>query len=125
MQAPNPDGDEIGIPWDEWYSNFANAVKQPLIEALRKHGDAAGTNTVLVTVWSDGLLDVQTQRSDNTEFDAAVLEAYKSLVFTPVLQFPQGSKRVSVSFYTDHRHLEQGKIFDVDLHKITGDIERR
>lgn len=125
LEAPTADADEVGIRWDEWYSNFANAVKEPLIEALRKHGDAAGTNTVLVTVWSDGLLDVQTQRSDNAEFDGAVLEAYKSLVFTPVLQFPAGSKRVSVSFYSDHRHLEKGRIFDVDVHKITGDVERR
>ena len=81
------------LSWDEWYARIARTVKEPLVHAVNEHGDPAGSNTIRVTVWPDLRIEVALEHPSNPEFDAAVLQSYRSLMFNPALEFPRGSKR--------------------------------
>lgn len=121
--ALGPSRKDAILSWDEWYARIAATVGVPLVQAISKHGNPAGDDTVRITVWSDLRIEVQLEHGGNAQFDAAVLDAYRSLIFNPALEFPRGSKRKVVTYLSDHHHEVQGEVIDIDAHKLIGDEE--
>lgn len=111
------------ISWDEWYRNFTRIYEPRLLRAFKKFGNPGGDNTVSLTVWPNCTLKASINRGSNKNFDAATLEAYRSLNGDPMLQFPIGSKRSEVSFLIDNRHGSVGPVTGVESQPFTGDKE--
>jgi len=113
------------ISWDRWYAGIAKLSEPRLVDALEKHHNPSGSNSILITVWSNRRLTVSLVQGHNTEFDAAILEAYGSLDGKAQLAFPTGSCRQQVSFFIDNKHNIQGAVSSVDSQPFVGDKERQ
>jgi len=119
---PSAESDSV-LSWDEWYERISNLIRGPLVKSLARHGNPSGSDTVLITVWNNHMLYAQLIKSGNPQFDSAVLEAYASLNDNTSLEFPAGSCRNVVNFFTDHRHSTGGEPIGVTSQVIRGDRE--
>jgi hypothetical protein len=111
------------ISWDQWYAGINEQSKPLLVQALEKHGNPGGTNTISITIWSNRQLEVKVARVSNSDFDAATLEAFKSLAGSSTLEFPTGSRRGKVSFFIDNSRIGGEVVTAVNSQSIVGDEE--
>jgi hypothetical protein len=111
------------ISWDRWYAEVAKAYEPRLLRALRKRGNPSGSNTVSISVWPDLHLVVSLSHKSNPAFDAATLEAYKSLDGDSCLRYPQGSQRQKITFLIDNLHKSSRAISGVTSQTCRGDHE--
>lgn len=111
------------ILWDAWHKNFSNVAGAAVRGALNKVGSPKGTNTVTVTVWPNNHMQVSLSKPSNSKFDAAVLQAYRTLEGSKTLSYPAGSLRSSVSFSVDNKHLSEDLVSVVNSKTTSGDKE--
>jgi len=112
------------IKWDKWHEQFAQLAQQPILSEMQKGGNPAGNNTVRITVFANHRVEVNiNQAASSKAFDSAMLKAYQSLSGNPALQYPDGSRRSSVTFLVDNRHDSTDQITAVKSTTSVGDKE--
>jgi hypothetical protein len=119
-------GEVIGrtaIVWDAWHKQFAKIAGDALIKFVNKSNNPLGANTVSVTVTFDQHIKVSIAKPGNASFDAASVEAYRSLNGNAALAFPRGSVRSSVTFLVDNKHTKEGMATVVNSKTLSGDKE--
>lgn len=117
-------GVESILQWDEWHERFAGLARGPILRCAARLADAKGQNTVKVTVFRNHHLEAAIyKKSDNADFDMAILGAYQSLDGNQLLAFPEGSRRSSVSFLIDIKHEGKGVPSSVISDTLAGDRE--
>ncbi|MBX9719816.1 MAG: hypothetical protein K2X81_00335 [Candidatus Obscuribacterales bacterium] len=114
---------KTAVEWDAWHAHFAELARDPILKAVNKAGNAAGADTVEITVRRDHHVTVRLSQKANTAFDQAIVAAYQSLDGNPALEFPSGSRRSSVSFLIDNKHADSGTPSVVKSQTSVGDKE--
>jgi hypothetical protein len=66
------------ISWDRWYASVSKLCEPLLTDAVEKHGNPGGANSIQISIWRDHHIAVKLVKGLNSEFDAATLEAYRS-----------------------------------------------
>ncbi|HEY9677107.1 MAG TPA: hypothetical protein V6C76_03825 [Drouetiella sp.] len=120
--APATAVDE-SLLWDRWYANVNALVCQALQRTMPKHGNPAGTNRIKITVYADHRLEADIIVGSNTQFNQAVLEAYRSLNGNGELQFPAGTHRTINSYETAHIQEIPAVTAGFDSTLVRGDVE--
>jgi hypothetical protein len=92
------------VPWEKWHERFANLASDPILKNVSGSKVRSGFVTVQVTVWRDHRVEAKLTKSTNTDFDRAILAAYKSLNGNPGLAFPEHSRRDNITFLVDNEH---------------------
>ena len=111
------------IEWDKWHARFADLAKAPILKAVNQTGNVQGANTVEITVLPSRKLTVRLLKSNKTAFDQAIVQAYRSLDGNSELAYPGGSRRSSITFYIDNKHMESGAPTGVKSQTSVGDKE--
>lgn len=122
---PIPEDEESTvIEWNEWHANFAKLAQDPILKFVNKSGNPSGVNTVQITVSPHQKVVVSLfTKSDNNDFDQAILQAYNSLDGNPALKYPAGSRRPSITFLVDNKHTDSGVASGVTSETSLGDKE--
>jgi len=114
---------ESKVSWDKWYADVSRLCEPLLADAVEKHGNPAGANSVKISVWRNHHLTASLAKGKDTDFNAAILEAYASLDGSSALEFPAGSSRDKVTFFVDNRHDTADPVSGVSSRSIVGDEE--
>ena len=97
-----------------------------LRDAIRKHGNPSGRNSMKLTVWPNHHLKAELAEGaegTSSEFDKATIEAYNLLNGNAALEYPVGSKREMITFFIDNIRKGTGAISGVKSQTIFGDKE--
>lgn len=99
---------ELMLAWDDWHKRVAEAV---FIKVQTLAGTALMRSPPLMaqvgyTVSKDGRIgNVQMlQPSQNSFYDEIIMTAVRSMETSPLLQFPPGSKRMTVQKFSTFQH---------------------
>jgi hypothetical protein len=123
---PNdPDGQDMQLAWDEWHQRVAAAIYNQ-ISGLAKTMLSKSPPLVCIinyTITKEGrVVNVHMQQnSSSIVYNAMVYAVVSKMAGNPVLQFPQGSRRMTVDKLSTFSHNcgpNQG------FRSITGDKER-
>ncbi len=122
---PNdPDGQEMKLAWDEWHRRVAEAIFNQISTAAKTMLPKTQPLVCVInyTVNRDGrVVNVHMQQnSANILYNGMVYAVVARMSGNPVLQFPQGSRRMSVdklSTFSHNSGPQQG------FRSITGDQE--
>ncbi len=124
-QNPNdPDGQEMKLAWDEWHRRVAETIFNQ-ISGYAKTFLAKSPPLVCVinyTITRDGrVINVRMQsNSSSIVYNAMVYATVSKMAGNPVLQFPQGSRRMTVDKISTFGHNNGGP---TGFRSITGDQE--
>ncbi|MBX9721038.1 MAG: hypothetical protein K2X81_06575 [Candidatus Obscuribacterales bacterium] len=114
---------EKNILWDPWYARVARLYAPRLLQAMKRRGSPSGSNTITIKVWANHHLEATLIDADNSKFDDATLEAYRSLSGNAALQFPVGSHRQQVTFLIDNKHDSETPVSGINSQTYKGDKE--
>lgn len=114
--ANDPDGAELQIDWDRWRNTLTQSIQAGTINLINIHNDinfvfdprknmmvsrypqGIGTMYSCEVLPNQQLVNVRIlQSSGNQNFDRAVFQAIMNLQGSPILRYPQGSKRQIVT----------------------------
>lgn len=109
--------------WDQWYARVNDMVCRALSRTLQTHGNPAGSNRIHITVWPNRNLRAEVVQTSNRSFDAAVVEAYRSLDGNSGLTFPSGTQRSVVDYESAHIQEIPAPTAHFDSSTIQGDRE--
>lgn len=124
-QNPNdPDGQEMKLAWDEWHRRVAEAIFNQISTAAKTMLPRSQPLVCVInyTVTRDGrVVNVKLQQnSPSIIYNGMVYAVVARMSGNPVLQFPQGSKRMSVDKISTFGHNNGGP---TGFRSITGDQE--
>lgn len=125
-QNPNPnDPDaEMKLAWDEWHRRVAEAIFNQIATAAKTMIPRSQPLICVInyTVTRDGrVVNVHLQQnSPNILYNGMVYAVVSRMSGNPVLQFPQGSRRMSVDKLSTFSHNVSGR---TGFQYITGDQE--
>lgn len=124
-QNPNdPDGQEMKLAWDEWHRRVAEVIFNQISTAARTMLPRSQPLVCVInyTVTRDGrVVNVKMQQnSPNIIYNGMVYAVVARMSGNPVLQFPPGSKRMTVDKLSTFGHNTAGP---TGFRSITGDQE--
>jgi YD repeat-containing protein len=122
---PNdPDGQEMKLAWDEWHRRVAECIYNQISTAAKTMLPNTRPLVCVInyTVTRDGrVVNVHLQQnSPNILYNGMVYAVVSRMAGNPVLQFPQGSRRMSVDKISTFGHNNGGP---QGFRSITGDQE--
>lgn len=124
-QNPNElDGQELKVAWDDWHNRVARAIFNQIGPAAARKIPRSEPLVCVVnyTITRDGhVKNVHLQqKSSSSTYNDMVYAVVKGMTGNPVLQFPLGSRRMTVDKLSTFKHNVQGPN---GYQYITGDQE--
>lgn len=111
------------VKWDKWHAHFAELAREPILKCINEAGNPSGADTIEITVYNNHKLKASISKAGVSEFDQAMLRAYSLLDGNAGLQFPDGSRRKSITMQIDNKHTGKGAAKAVKSITTIGDKE--
>ncbi len=123
---PNdPDGQDMQLAWDEWHRRVAEAIYNQISSYAKTMLSKSPPLVCIInyTITRDGrVVNVHMQQnSSSIIYNAMVYAVVSKMAGNPVLQYPQGSRRMTVDKISTFGHNNGGP---QGFRSITGDKER-
>jgi hypothetical protein len=111
------------VQWDKWHAHFAELAREPILKYMNSAGNPSGEDTVEITISNTQQLSARIVKPGAHEFDQSMLQAYRTLDGNADLHFPEGSRRKTITFQIDNKHMGKGAPVGVKSKTSIGDQE--
>ncbi len=124
QEPQDPDGQALKVAWDDWHNRVAGAIFSQIGPAAARKIPRSEPLICVVnyTITKDGRVkNVHLQqKSSSSMYNDMVVSVVKGMAGNPVLQFPEGSRRMTVDKLSTFKHNARGPN---GYQYITGDQE--